>query len=608
MKARFKFICCYFISWLFLFIIGKLLFLFYHFNQSFQLPIGDWFRIISHGFMLDLSTTGYITVFPLLILILTSFTRYKIPYWIISSYTLIMLVLFLVITIVDLEIYTYWGVRLDNTAFRFLNTPREVLASTKWSLIIIFLLALGAFTTLLFYFYRQHIGSILVHSEKPGWKGMLVFILLYPFVFLAIRGGVGIATMSVSRVYFHPDPYPNHAAINVFWNLGDTMLEKKDQPNPFKYLDDKTSRKYMDELLASDSTRVELLKTRRPNIILIVLESYTAKLIEPLGGLPGVTPNFNKLSSESIFFTNLYANDSRTDKSLVAILSAYPALGKISIIKFPNKTQKLGMISRDLNKIGYHTAFYYGGDVDFGNIRSYMVNGNFQKIIEASDFPKPLNSSRWGVPDQYTFQRLFDDCNASEKPFFKTFLTLSNHEPFDIPTPPKFGTKNTDLKVSSSAFYTDSCIGDFIQKARMTAWWDSTLIIMLADHGTVFPGNSIVYYPEKYKIPMIWAGGAIRKDTTISTYMSQSDLAKTLFNQMNIDASDYPFSKDIFSAKHHFCFYEYKNGFGMISDSGNYVFDNDLKKIILSGGTVSPEFIQAGKAIQQEVYEVFLRN
>jgi hypothetical protein len=107
---------------------------------------------------------------------------------------------------------------------------------------------------------------------------------------------------------------------------------------------------------------------------------------------------------------------------------------------------------------------------------------------------------------------------------------------------------------------------------------------------------------------MIWTGGAIKSDTLISTYLSQSDLAKTLLNQMDLDVSAYKLSKDIFKAKYSFAFYEFNNGFGMMSDSGSYVFDNDLKKVILSQGTVSDFFLQGGKAIQQEVYDVFLKN
>ena len=236
----------------------------------------------------------------------------------------------------------------------------------------------------------------LVQSEKPRWKGIPVFLLVFPLLFVALRGGTGIAAISVSRVYFHPDPYPNHAAINVLWNTVHSLLEKKDQPNPFRFRDDKANHEGLSALYAETNQGTRLLNHNKPNIILVVLESFTAKLVEPLGGLPGVTPQFNKLCNEGVLFSNYFASDSRTDKSLVSILSGYPALGKISIIKFPNKTQKLGIISRDLAQAGYQTSFLYGGDVDFANIRSYLVNGKFQEIIEITDFDKSLQNRSLG--------------------------------------------------------------------------------------------------------------------------------------------------------------------------------------------------------------------
>lgn len=580
----------------------------YEYPHSFQLPFSDWFRIIGHGFMLDLSATGYLMIVPLVVLIAGSLLSYQWPYRILLGYTVMVLFIFLLTTQIDFEIFKYWGVRIDSTVLRFLNTPREMLASTTWSLIVLLFLSLILFTTLLTWFYRRFIAVWLAGSAKPGWKGGLLFLLLLPVLVLIIRGGTGIAPINVSRVYFHPQPFPNYAALNVLWNIGHSMLEKKDQPNPFKYLDDHMVKNHLAELYAEDSTHLALLQTNRPNVIVVILESFTAKLIERLGGTPGVTPHFNRLCDESVFFTNFYANDSRTDKSIVSILSGYPALGKISIIKFPNKTQKLGIVSREMAQAGYNTAFYYGGDVDFASMRSYLVNGRFQTIVEVSDFDKSLNTGRWGVHDPHTFQRVYEDCNTADQPFFKVLLTLSNHEPFDIPVEPKFGNRTIDDRVSSSAYYTDSCIGDFMLKAKQASWWKNTLIIMLADHGTKFPGNSVVYYPEKYHIPMIWSGGAIRSDTLINRYCSQSDLAKTLLNQLNLDASAYPLSKDIFRARHAFAFYEYNNGFGMMSDTALYVFDNDLKKIILKEGNISDFFLNGGKAIQQETYEVFLKN
>jgi|WetSurSiteA1Bulk_404760.scaffolds.fasta_scaffold01302_3 phosphoglycerol transferase MdoB-like AlkP superfamily enzyme len=608
MKSRFTFLFTCVIYWILVFAVTRVLFLLYHWHFTIQFPLKDIIGIFSHGFVLDLSATAYVLIFPLVVLILTSFASGKLVSRILRIYMLLMLILVIIVTLVDFEIYKYWGMRLDNTALRFIGKPKEMLASTSWFTATLLFLALIFLTWLFFLPYRKFAERILMKAQKPRWMGLVIFTLLVPVMFVAVRGGTGIAPVSVSRVYFHPDPFPNQAAINVLWNTGHSLLEKKDMPNPYKTMDDQTSKQYLSELFAEDTTAVAMLKTSRPNVILVILESFTAKLIEPLGGLAGVTPQFNKLSGESIFFTNFYANDSRTDKSIVSILSGYPALGKVSIIKFPNKTQKLGILSRELGQAGYRTSFYYGGDIDFANMRSYLVNGRFHDIVEVSDFSSKQQTGRWGVHDQHTFQRLYEECDTASGPFFKVLLTLSNHEPFDIPVKQRFGSKTIDARVSNTAYYTDSCLGDFIQKAKKATWWNNTLIIMTADHGTLFPGKTIVYYPEKYRIPMIWTGGAIQSDTLISTYCSQSDLARTLLDQLGIDASAYPLSKDIFRSRHQFAFYEYSNSYGMVSDSGNYVYDYDQKKVILNHGTVSGYFLRSGQAMQQEVYDVFLRN
>ena len=107
---------------------------------------------------------------------------------------------------------------------------------------------------------------------------------------------------------------------------------------------------------------------------------------------------------------------------------------------------------------------------------------------------------------------------------------------------------------------------------------------------------------------MLWTGGAIKKDTVISNYCSQSDLAKTLLKQLGLPTAEFPLSKDILTAEMNFSFYEFNNGFGMIADSGNYVFDNDLMKVVLRQGEVSDFMLDAGKAMQQKIYDVYLNT
>jgi phosphoglycerol transferase MdoB-like AlkP superfamily enzyme len=293
----------------------------------------------------------------------------------------------------------------------------------------------------------------------------------------------------------------------------------------------------------------KIINTDKPNVVIIILESFTSKIIGVLGGRPEVTPNFNKLSHEGILFDNFYASGDRSDKGIVAILSGYPAQPTSSIIKFPQKTQNLPYLSHTLAKMDYSTNFYYGGDINFANMRSYFANGGFNTVTK-NDFNKSDCNSKWGVHDHIMFNKLLDDIDKENQKFFKVFFTLSSHEPFDVPMKTVINGDDEDNKFLNSAYYTDSCIGNFFENAQKRAWWKNTIFILVADHGVRLPDNTAINSVLKFKIPMLFLGGALKKqDTVIHTYGSQIDIPKTLLTQMGIKNDKYRFSKNLLSKK-----------------------------------------------------------
>ncbi len=603
MKSRIRFFVFYVLFWLLLIIIGKLLFLFYHHIQSFELKFSDWVGVIVHGFKLDFSAIGYILIFPVIILIITSFFSGKTLYYILNVYTIILISFFAILTIVDLELYRYWGYRLDKTPLFYINTPGEMLASVYWYTIVIGLVSILVFVLVSGFLYLKYIAVIIENPQPGKFKSAGLFTLILAALIVPVRGGFDTSPVNLSTAYFHENNFANHAAVNILWNFGNSLTIKASQTYQFDYLEKDEIENIAAYLYKQDSVTNQILNLNRPNIILVILESFTAKLIQPLGGIEGVTPNFNELTKEGIFFTKFYANDSRSDKGIVSILSGYPALGIVSIIKFPKKTQSLPYISKHLSEVGYHTSFYYGGDINFANINSYLFNGDFDKIISKSDFEKSEILSRWGVPDQIIFNRLYDDMKKEKEPFFKVLFTLSNHEPFDIPVPSVIEGKDTESKMYNSSLYTDSCIGDFVRKLKQTELWDKTLIVFLADHGHILPGMTPVYGFKKYHIPMLWLGGVITRDTIINKYGSQTDLARTLLNQLGLHADEFFYSKDLLSeSSNSFAFYDYNNGFGFLTDSVRYIYDNDSRKVILKEGYLDDMSLNQGRALQQLFY------
>jgi len=602
MKSRLLFLLKYAVFWLLLFILGKVVFLLYEHNQSFELPWSDWLRILQHGFRLDLSTTGYILMLPCLVLALTSPWNAKTAGMILGVYTFLMIPVFLLITLVDLEAYKYWGTRLDSAPLRFLSTPVETLASSNLVTLVIYFSAFIVFTGLLNWLYIRYITSGLKNAGKIGWKGV-IFLFLAGSLILPIRGGFNVSVVNTGSAFFHSNPFANHAAINVLWNFGHSLVYQKESANPYIFYRNADYDRDLKQLYAHSVPALRVISPGMPNIVLVILESFTAKLVEPLGGTAGITPNFNELCKKGILFSNIYAADSRTDKGLAAILSGYPVLEAIPILKYPERTQHLPFLSKSLMEQGYHSSFYYGGDIDFANMRSYLFNGQFSRIIAEEDFPAKERTGKWGVPDQYVFNRFITDIPSDSGPWFHVMLSLSNHEPFKIPVRPKYGSDNLAERFYSSASYTDSCLGNFISRFRASGMWEKSVLIMVADHGTRVPDFSLDYEPRKFHIPILITGGAVIKDSVVSKIGSQADLAVTLLGQLGLDTRDYILGKDLLAPdSRSFALYSYKNGIAMLTDSTAVGVDLTSNGFNFSSGPVSELHAKYARTQQQYIF------
>jgi phosphoglycerol transferase MdoB-like AlkP superfamily enzyme len=363
-------------------------------------------------------------------------------------------------------------------------------------------------------------------------------------------------------VYFSNKQFLNHAAINPAFSLVYSLYKQQDFASQFQFFPEEKRERIFNSLLPADTCRtaekVELLNTRRPDILLILLESFSANAIEALGGEPGVTPNLDRLSREGVLFTNVYANSFRTDRGLVAVLNGYLAQPTTSIIKYPAKTQSLPSLSKSLIAEGYTAEMLYGGDVNYTNMRSYLYNSGYSNITDERDFPLSSRLSKWGANDEVTFNYLYESLLEKDTTsrLFSTFLTLSSHEPFEVPY---HRLKHPYL---NSVAYTDSCIGDFIDRLKPTPLWENMLIVFVADHGFRYPEHLKQYEPARYHIPILWVGGAVKQAARIDAIASQTDLAATLLSQLDIPHDDFRFSRDMLDPRRHDCaFYTFSNGF-----------------------------------------------
>lgn len=600
MKQRLLYLLRLYLYYIVFFLLAKIIFLVFHADLTLEAGVFNTLPVFWHGLRLDLSAAAYLMLIPILLVFFSSLIRKKLFEKVMPWYNGIILVLLSIVIIGDLELYKFWGFRLDVTPLLYLKTPKDALASVSTWIIIRQLMIAAVLVILFVWLFRKYI----MMKDKKDYKlyELPVYLFLIAFLIIPVRGGVGIAPINVGSAYFSQNSYLNHAAINVFWNLGNSLVNQNGKLNKYEYFDENYASNLVQPYLnRNDTTESRFIHTDRPNIVLIMLESFTANVIEPLGGMKAITPSLNSLSGEGILFTNFYASGDRSDKGLVSILSGYPAQATYSVIKDAAKTQTMPKLPLDLKKTGYHTAFYYGGDPDFANMRSYLISAGFSEIISKEDFPSDSYNSKWGAHDDVVFDRLLNDLNQAKSPFFKMIFTLSSHEPFEVPGKVVKGSES--YRFLNTVHYTDSCLGDFIHKAKQTSWWSNTWVIIVADHGVRLPGNLKVHEPEKFHIPMLWIGGAVKQKLKIEKTSSQIDIPATVLNQLGLPAGQYVFSRNIFGMNRKTdAFYIYNNGIGMVNDTMKLVFDCTKNALLQSNSVISDSLVNISKAYIQEIY------
>lgn len=607
MKKRLLFILAVFAAWLPLFAIQKPVFMLYHHAMADGLVAGDWLKVIFYGLKLDCCVAGYLTAIPLLLALISIWLPGKYLHRILNGYFAVIAILVSAIFAVDLALYGYWGFRIDATVFFYMQSPSDAMASVPFGLFVQQILLFIVYAAGIYFVFRKLIIPLLPEAPAKGrLLGTLAVLVTGGIMFIPIRGGVTTSTANVGMVYFSNNQFLNHSAINPTFSLLVSLSKQQDFAAQFNYFPEEERKAIAEPLLRkaetpADSSRVQLLKTDRPNILLVILESFSANAIEVVGGEAGITPNLNRLSKEGVLFTHFFANSFRTDRGIVAVLNGYFGQPTTSIMKYPPKSQTLPSISRSLIKEGYTSEMLYGGDINFTNMKSYFFSSGYSRITADKDFPISTRLSKWGANDDVTFNFLYGDLTdkGRKAPWFKTFLTLSSHEPFEVPF-----RHHANPYLNSVAF-TDSCIGSFIDRIKQTPVWDNLLVIFVSDHGFRYPETVKEYEPKRYHIPMLWVGGALKRAAVVDTIACQTDIAATLLSQMGLPHSDFIFSKDLFNpASPSYAFFSFFNGFGFADNTGISVFDNESQKPLYEEPTTkSRARIDKGKALLQTLYD-----
>lgn len=616
----------------FIFVLQKPLFMLFYQSLYSEVSRSDWWSVVWHGLPLDFSLAGYLTAIPGLLFVASAWTLSDFLHRLRCGYFLFISILLSIIFIVDLGLYEYWGFRLDATPlFYFFSSPKDAIASVSVWVVLGGIVAIAVYAACIYSLFYA------VLLQKKQWQQIKlpyyrlrtsgVLLLMTGLLFIPIRGGFTVSTMNVGKVYYSANQRLNHAAINPAFSLMESLAKQKDFGKQYRFMKaeeaDAIFKSLLDPSVLEDNAEATvslrqpedslhtLFATRRPNVLFVILESFSSKLMTALGGEPDIAIHLDSLSKEGVLFTNFYANSFRTDRGLVSILSGYPAQPTTSIMKYPRKTQSIPAIAGCLKKAGYETKYYYGGDADFTNMRSYLMSSGFENIVSDKDFPIAERLSKWGAHDHVVFNRLLEDLtrrsersegrfvsNEEQRSFFYVLQTSSSHEPFEVPY------RRLENNRLNAFAYTDSCVGDFVNRFRKLPAWKNTVIVFVPDHLGAYPEHVDNLSLERYRIPLLMVGGAVRKPRSVGVYGSQQDIAATLLAQLALPHNEFIFSKDMLNPSvPHFAFFTVPDAFGMVTEENQVIYDCQAGKVVVDEGESKGKNLSLGQAYLQKMYD-----
>lgn len=614
-----------------LFVLQKPLFLFWEKGSATQ-PVDNIFTelpaVIWHGLPLDLSMAGYLSVIPGLLSIAVVWLKRELVKPIMNIYFIIASLFITCSFLLNASLYPYWKYPLDSTPlFYFFTSPADAIASVSiWqvilSIVILIVLTIGVWFTLRMRGEKRQQYSRYSYGyggfgsgkrkrfddfDRHRGRTSIILLLLTGLLFLPIRGGITVSTMNTGQVYYSQNAYLNHSAVNPLFSLLESITHQEDFASQYRFMKDKEADKIFATMTStSDENTYPLLneatfKKGTPDILIVIMESFASDIMPSMGSYKDVAVCLDSIAQQSILFTRFYANSFRTDRGMVSILSGYPAQPTTSIMRYPRKTSQLPSIARNLAKYkNYKTTYYYGGDADFCNMRSYLVSQGYQHIISDANFPIEDKLSKWGVPDHILAARMMKDIKAQQnekRPMLRILQTSSSHEPFEVPY-----HRLKDKRLNAFA-YTDSVMGAIVREYRKLPRWKNTLIVFVPDHVGGYKENLNDHDRSRYQIPLILAGGAISRPMKVGIIGSQQDIAATLLGQLGVEHREFTFSKNMMSdATPKFAFFAVNDAFGIVSEENSLIYDNRAKRTVYDKGEKGFN-LKRGQAYLQKLYD-----
>lgn len=604
------------VFWVLLFDVQRVLFAVIHYDVFEKAGI-SFPLIFIYSLRLDLATAGFLSVIPLFLVFLLKFNNHKglrILFYVIFGIEILAVS---IIHSAEVNAYFEWNHKLTSRVFMHLSNPDEVFRTADYSMTVYFTLFLLFEGIVAYFIIKKLLPARRFEVVAANWKDRSFLLLAFPFLigfcFLFARGGWQQIPINIDSACFSKEHKVNDVSINSTYFFGNSyfLYMKTDFSDILPKMEEKKAEKIVQSLFDFDRNHDNyILEDSKPNLVFVILESWTANAIGCLSNSKGATPNFDKLAKEGVLFSNIYATNTTSEIGNTSILAGYPGIPEVAISLYPEKHRKIKSINQLLKPYGYFSSYTFAGDLKYGNIESFIVEHQFDKVLDEDDFPAGLEHGKLTYHDKDLFKFFLQEINSSKPPFMQCAFTGSTHAPFDYPKTGKEKWKGPESDFMNSIQYSDECIGNFIKKAKKETWYKNTVFVFVADHSHGSPEFPEPYSTQFFRIPILIYGEPILKNKRGSIFEnigSQADLASTLLHQLRIKSDAFNFSKDLLSPNvKQFAFHATIRGYGFIDPNGSLLYNFDSKSY--TENTFSIAHFQKSKSHSEALFLEYFKN
>ncbi len=494
------------------------------------------------------------------------------------------------VLIAEFEFFHEFQTRYNQLAFKYFDQPKTVVGMIwynypVWKYALLCIALTLAFLLGVHWLMRRTLGTPTVENAavEPGFEAIAMTLLIVGVV-IGMRGGLQSEPLRWGNAYHSCNEFVNQMSLNGLFALGQSGIDslrharssswmrrvpldaarevvRKLVVEPGETLVDPQHSTVLRQRTGPGSNTIKLVQpagvaaARPANVVLVVMESFSARFVGACGSSPAKTPRFDELAREGVLFDHAFSGGTHTHQGVFCSLLGFPNLpGFEYLMENMVSNQPFLSLPEILRRRGYQTMFLYNGNLDWDNMIGFFRKQGMEKFIGSPDFPNPIMRDRvWGVTDQDVFDRAneeFEAADAKGSPFFGLVLTLSNHAPFDLP--PLAFERTSDMgelnKRIDGVRYADWCVGRFIDEAKKRKYFANTLFVFVGDHGFHVPPRltdaHVLFHhvPLLFYSPLLSEKGLVRHEAA-----SQINIVPTILGLLDVPGPQATWARNLFS-------------------------------------------------------------